>query len=217
MPSQFEELQAYLDAHFPGSDLTRSDEWPIHARVHLRFELGEPFANGTDERLAQVGERATSIIRDCFAPRDRLRVLINDWAGSDVMFGNTTPGYLYELLGKALLDGAEQRAVEQVRELEEPGEPPLRQWIVPAQFEEIRCAELIGGIANYEQGREPSIGQSVFLVAPERDIAFHMYDDRGCIVLTNDASRVLDLYRTYRHWIVDYWRDTIDEFFRDLV
>ena len=211
-PPLFAELEAWLGKHFPESDLARAAS-PIVHDVHIRFELGEPFANGTDQRLTQVVHRAASILEGCFRPADRLLLLINDWETPDPMFGNTTPEHLYDLLGTRQLASAERRRLP--LPLEDDESPPayFQQVLLPASLEHIPWREILVGIANYEQGREPGIGQAVHFIAPEPGIVFHMYDDRGCLVFAERPSSIVHLYRAYNEWIVDYWRETIDAVF----
>jgi hypothetical protein len=206
------ELGAGLEKHYPDSDLTRAAA-PIVHDIHLRYELGGEFENGSDERLEQATTRAAAILQGCFGPDERLLLLINDWDSSDPMFGNTTPDHLYELLGPALMAKAEQRDILPPDEAGEESEAPFRQTVLPVTLAGTPWRELLAGIANYEQGREPSIGQAVYFIAPATGIAFHMYDDRGCLVFAQEVSRIAHLYREFNAWLVDYWRATIDELF----
>lgn len=206
------ELGACLDRGFPGSDLTRAAA-PVVQDIHLRYELGGLFENGSDERLQQATTRAAAILQGCFGPDERLLLLINDWGGPDAMFGNTTPTYLYELLGPVVMAKAEQRDVAPAAEPDGDDEAPFRQTVVPVTLAGMRWRELLAGIANYEQGREPAIGQSVYFIAPATGVVFHMYDDRGCLVFADAASRIVHLYHAHNEWIVDYWRETIDGVF----
>lgn len=84
-----ENIMKYIESHFP--NLT--SEW------HLRFELGEPYENGTEDRLNQVVKRVTTLFEEVFKPDDSIYMYIKDWeVTEDIMFGNTTPEYLYSLL-----------------------------------------------------------------------------------------------------------------------
>ncbi|MCW8799616.1 MAG: hypothetical protein OQK71_01695, partial [Desulfobacter sp.] len=71
--------------------------------IHIRFELGEPFENGSKKRLDQVNHRINKIFNATFNKEDDIYILIKDWEDDDVMFGNTTPNYLYEILRKEKL------------------------------------------------------------------------------------------------------------------
>lgn len=131
------------------------------------------------------------------------------------MFGDPTPRHLHELIGESLLDQAQHRQLP-ISDDDGQGEVSERfveQMIVPASFESLPYEEILAGIANHEQGRVPRIGQSVFFIAPRRDVVFHMYDDRGCIVFSDEPTKLEHLYVKYNAWIVEYWRDAIDDVF----
>ena len=54
----------------------------------------------------------------------------------------------------------------------------------------IPYREILKGISHYEQGREPSISQNVYFINIDKDIVFHMYDDRGCIIYSNSRDKL---------------------------
>ncbi|MGA9466538.1 MAG: hypothetical protein WBV10_02825, partial [Exiguobacterium marinum] len=86
-----EKIVKYINDNFPN----------LTSEVHLRFELGKPYKNGTDERIEQVVTRVTSLFEEVFQPDDFINIYIKDWnVIDDIMFGNTTPEYLYDLLIK---------------------------------------------------------------------------------------------------------------------
>jgi len=213
---RFEDLAEYFAARFPRGNLQTG--WPIDSDIYVRYELGEPYANGTDERLAQVNYRATSILEACFRPQDQLLILIDDLQGEaeDPMFCNTTPHYIYELIGGSVLSRAAERMVGRLdTDLTKwAPEYSFRQLLIPACLEEIPYKQILGGIANYEQGREPKIGQQVWFISTERDIAYFMYDDRGCIVFSDSTGKIRHLYEQFSNWLNAYYREPMDVLFR---
>jgi hypothetical protein len=64
-----EKILKYIESNF--SNLT-SD-------LHLRFELGDPYKNGTEERINQVVTRVTTLFEDVFKPDDFIYLYIKDW------------------------------------------------------------------------------------------------------------------------------------------
>ncbi|OWR32302.1 hypothetical protein CDO73_01450 [Saccharibacillus sp. O23] len=203
------EIIEYLDNHFPN----------LSGEVHIRFELGEPYENGSDQRIEQVNQRVVTIFEEIFDQEDLIFVYIKDWGSQDdPMFGNTTPDYLYELLdGKVIeeeigfeLDEDEDEAGNTIEIKNEYGIKILNGRVSSFPYKQI-----LEGISHYEQGREPSIGQSVFFVSKDKDVVFHMYDDRGCIIHAKSKERLKPLYLKYNDWIVDYWRDYFDSIFKE--
>lgn len=213
----FDELTAYLRRNFQ-SDVMQADG-SLFSGIHVRYELGEPFRNGSTRRIQQVNRRATAIIEDCFEPRDKILLLINDWVKPNDLSALPT-GHLYELIDREDLSRSNRRILESSIDEEQEDEQTDRsslQMIVSTSFGELGYKEILAGIANLEQGREPSIAQNVFFIAPDRDIIFHMYDDRGCIVFSDAPKKLMHLYRKYNDWLVDYWRESIDEIFTKLL
>ena len=203
-----ERIFKFIESKFPN---LRSD-------VHLRFELGEPYKNRTTERINQVVSRVTTLLEAVLQPEDFIYVYIKDWElNEDIMFGDTTPGYVYDLLSKhtieeeTLFDLEEDYDDITGKTIEIKNEYKVN--IVYSQLKSIAYKEILEGIGNYEQGREPSIGQSVYFISTEKDILFHMYDDRGCDVFSLNKDTLLPLYHKYRKWILDYNRIEIDRTF----
>ncbi|CRK84566.1 DUF3885 domain-containing protein [Neobacillus massiliamazoniensis] len=199
----------YIQRNFPN----------LTSDVHLRFELGEPFENGTDERINQVVTRVITLFEEVFHPEDYIYVYIKDWGmNEDIMFGNTTPEYVYQLVKDHNIE------VETLFEFDEDYDEIAGQTIeikqeynvkiVYSQVKSITYKAILEGIGNYEQGREPSIGQSVYFISTEKDLIFHMYDDRGCIIHSNEVTKLIHMYRKYNKWLVDYWRDYFNGIFK---
>ncbi|SMQ80918.1 protein of unknown function [Bacillus sp. OV166] len=199
----------YIERNFPN----------LTSDVHLRFELGEPFENGSDERINQVVTRVTTLFEDVFHPEDYIYVYIKDWEiKEDIMFGNTTPEYLYDLLKgqnievETLFDLDEDYDEITGKTIEIKREYKVK--LVYSQVKSITYKDILEGIGNYEQGSEPSIGQSVYFISTEKDLIFHMYDDRGCIIHSNEVKKLVHMYHKYNKWLVDYWRDYFNSIFK---
>lgn len=194
------EILEYINETFPN----------LEHPIHIRFELGEPYKNGTDERLCQVNERVKSIFNYLFRKGDEVYIYIFDWMEEDPMFGNTTPNYLYEILKDEKINST----VVQKKEDESCTEIiKVKESLIHNNVERIDFSAIFSGIANYEQGREPSIGQEIYIISMDKNLLFKMYDDRGCIVFSNKKENLIDLYKKYNNWIVEYWRATINEIF----
>lgn len=203
------EIIDYLNRNFPN----------LSSEIHIRFELGEPFPNGSNRRIKQVNQRVVTIFEEIFEQDDFVFVYIKDWENrEDPMFGNTTPEYLYELLhGKVIeeeigfeLDEDED---EEGNTIEIKNEYQIK--ILNGRVSSLPYSKILEGISHYEQGRDPSIGQSVFFISKTKDIIFHMYDDRGCIIHAKVKEKLRPLYVKYNDWIVDYWRDYFDSLFKE--
>lgn len=203
-----DDLMEYIQKNFPG----------FWSDIHIRFELGEPFDNGTDERIEQVVTRAHTLFDEVFARDSIVQVYIQDWvAEPSVMFGNTTPGYLYELLSHHSLE--ERTMFQQDEDIDDtchtiPVSIPCKISTLTSCLTAIPYREILTGIANYEQGREPSIGQRVYFIDANRDIIFHLYDDRGCIIFAKEKEKLQSLYAKFNDWLAEHWRPYFNELYR---
>lgn len=203
-----DDLMEYVQKNFP-------EFW---SDINIRFELGEPFDNGTNERIDQVVIRVHTLFEEVFAPDDVIHLYIQDWGDeADVMFGNTTPGYLYELLSQHTLE--ERTMFRQDEDVDDAGNAiqisiPYRITTLSSRLSSLPYREILTGIANYEQGREPSIGQRIYFIDMNKHIIFQMYDDRGCVIFAKEKARLKSLYVRYNNWLADYWRHYFDELYR---
>lgn len=203
-----QKLLKYIDEKFPN----------FNHDIHLRFELGEHFANGTDERINQVISRATALLEDTFSQDDYIYIYIKDWEHSypQQLFG-TTPNYLYELLSNHKIH--EEIMYEYDEDFDESGEviqvlKDYKVGIIYSKLNLIPYKSILQGIAHHEQGREPSIGQTIYFINMDKNIIFHMYDDRGCLIFSDTPDKLRVLYDKYNKWIVESWRESIDNLFR---
>lgn len=205
-----ETLLKYLESNFPN----------LTSNLYIRFDLGSPYKNGTEERIDQVTTRVTSLFEEVFKPEDFVYLYIKDYGGSeDRMFGNNTPSYLDDLLSSqaieedVLYDIDEDIDESTGNTIEIKNE--FRVKFVYSKLSSINYRDILRGIGNYEQGRDPSIGQSVYFINMEKDIVFHMYDDRGCDVYGLTKETLSPAYRNFRKWILDYNRIEIDHSFEE--
>lgn len=200
-------IYEYLNGNFPG----------FWSDINIRFELGAPYPNGSDERINQVNRRVVTIFEEIFNSDDEIVLYIKDWENEkDIMFGNTTPDYIYELLKDKEIN--EVKLFEMEEDEDEKGNKiqTKLEYLVRytgGNISTFPYPKILEGIAQYEQGREPSIGQSVYFISKEKNIVFHMYDDRGCIVYAKSKDSIRKLYQEYNEWIVDYWREYFDSLF----
>ncbi|WP_018591198.1 DUF3885 domain-containing protein [Terrisporobacter glycolicus] len=135
------------------------------------------------------------------------------------MLGNTTPNYLYEIISHHKLEETIKYTYDE--DINKEGNTieikyPYKVKILSSTVSSIPYKEILQGIANYEQGREPSICQSVYFININKNIIFNMYDDRGCIIFSNSKDRLINLYQRYNEWLVDYWRVYIDNIFKEI-
>lgn len=78
-------------------------------------------------------------------------------------------------------------------------------WSAETIIREIIVAD-IGGLN--------CLASAVYLLHPNENILYHLYDDRGLDVVAKDKRMLYPLYETFNDWILDYDRETIDHIFK---
>ena len=202
MREQLERDLAYMkDSQL---DLTDFNTIERNLKFHLRFELGDPFENETEERVEQATKRATELFENHIEDSE-LYILTYDFG--DDMFART-PSYLYELLEKSGLRKEEHQESLATRYFvgEEVERENGQLNIYFGNRSSFDYKSIFNGLANTEMGFDPTIHQLVYFFQPKTQRWFWMYDDRGCLMFSNDATDLLDNYRKFDSWIVEVQR-----------
>ena len=221
-----ENIHEYILSNFEESDLSPAKSY-IFSKYHLRFELGDTLKNGTKKRVKQSVLRAVTIFEEFFNSDDEIWILINYMKHRDrsiKYFWNPTNGYLenqftnFHLINKISAEETIEEFDEALNEetnLMEMTDFTCThiQNFFNLKVSDINYKNIIEGIANLEMGFDPSIGEYVCFINPRNDVAFHMYDDRGCLLFASDHETLKPTYDKYNQWLVDYHRATFDDMF----
>lgn len=74
---------------------------------------------------------------------------------------------------------------------------------------------LIWSCCAQDLGIEPCIGLDVFLIDERRGLALHIYDDRGLDLIAMKRATIVEYYRAFGPWLLDYDRARMDAVFAD--
>ena len=182
-------------------------------KFHLRFELGDPYENGTQKRVEQATKRATELFENHFLGNSKLYVLIYDL--NDEMFAQT-PNHIHELLSSEKTEYAEYNENLALRYFESETEI---EWtngklsIYLGKRNEIEYSKIFNGIANTEMGFSPTIHQLVYFFEPQTKKWFWMYDDRGCLMFSDKVSDLKTNLNKFDKWIVEAQRREMEKQF----
>jgi hypothetical protein len=193
----------YLDSVI---DLTDFNTIERNLKYHLRFELGDPFENGTKKRVKQATKRASELFENHIEKGSELYIIVYDF--KDAMFAKT-PNYLYELLNtKNLIKEQfyENLALRYFEDEDEIERTKGKLSIYKAERKNINYNLIFNGIANTEMGFLPTIHQLVYFFQPKTKKWFWMYDDRGCLMFSEFASDLKQNYLKFDKWIVENQR-----------
>lgn len=91
--------------------------------------------------------------------------------------------------------------------------------IMKIESKSINYKNILSAIANTDfVARKPRLDnygifstKEIYFVNINKQLIFHMYDDRGLDILAKDKEAILPIYNKFNHLILDYDRDRIDK------
>ena len=208
-----ENLEQELD--YLGSNIELTDFNTIERgqKFYLRFELGEPFENGTKDRVNQATKRASELFENHFEEDSELYTIIYDFG--DDMFAET-PNHIYELLKSEKIQTQQFEANLATRYFDdEDNIERIKGNLTICKVEKngINYQDIFNGIANTEMGFSPTIHQLVYFFQPKTKKWFWMYDDRGCLMFSNQTKDLKLNILKFDKWIVESQREVMEKQF----
>jgi hypothetical protein len=208
-----ENLEQELD--YLGSNIELTDFNTIERglKFYLRFELGEPFENGTKERVNQATKRASELFENHFEEDSELYTIIYDFG--DDMFAET-PNHIYELLKSEKIQTQQFEENLATRYFDdEDNIERIKGNLTICKVEKngINYQDIFNGIANTEMGFSPTIHQLVYFFQPKTKKWFWMYDDRGCLMFSNETKDFKLNILKFDKWIVESQREVMEKQF----
>jgi len=203
------------ELNYLGSNIDLTDFNTIERglKYHLRFELGDPFENGTKKRVKQATKRASELFENHFEKDSELYIIIYDFI--DEMFART-PNYIYELLKSKNIETEqfeENLATRYFNNEDNIERIKGKLTICRAEINGIKYQEIFNGIANTEMGFTPTIHQLVYFFQPKTKKWFWMYDDRGCLMFSNETTDLKSSIVKFDKWIVESQRAEMEKQF----
>ncbi|MFN3444451.1 MAG: DUF3885 domain-containing protein [Bacteroidia bacterium] len=195
-------------------DLTDFNTIERGLKYYLRFELGDPYKNGTKKRVNQSTKRATELFKNHINETSEIYILIYDFI--DDMFART-PNHIYDLLkseGVKTEQFEENLATRYFDHEDNIERIKGKLTICRAERDEIKYSDIFKGIANAEMGFSPTIHQLVYFFQPKTKKWFWMYDDRGCLMFSDKTSDLKVNFEKFDSWIVENQRDEMEKQFK---
>jgi hypothetical protein len=183
-----EQLHRFLAERFPGLTFPRVT-WRDGAFPSLRFELGGGLSYETDDqrdkRVAHSTASAVTVFEAAFAPSDDGFVSFNRWRAED------DPLFL------ALLPAGCDVERTEGEDFYEEGEPDTPHVTFTSRLRprSVNYALLFELTASLElRGtRFPAVDGRCYFVNTTKPLVFHMYDDRGAMLVATDERDLDDL------------------------
>ncbi|GGZ94403.1 DUF3885 domain-containing protein [Algibacter mikhailovii] len=203
------------ELNYLGSNIELTDFNTIERglKFYLRFELGDTFNNGTKERVKQATKRASELFENHFEKDSVLYIIIYDFG--DDMFAET-PNHIYELLRSENIQTQQFEKNLATRYFDdEDNIERIKGKLTICKLERngINYQEIFNGIANTVMGFSPTIHQLVYFFQPKTKKWFWMYDDRGCLMFSNETDDLKLNLLKFDKWIVESQREVMEKQF----
>jgi len=159
----------------------------------LRFELAADIPSETaDERVRQAVERASTIFEAAFTPKDEGFLSFTRWRDADDPF--VLP----------LLPPESETTRIEGEDFYEQGEPdtPHGTYTAALRPRSLDYRLIFALIASSELDRSPSIGGRAYLLNASTPLIFHMYDDRGAMLVGSNENALAELRTGFADWII---------------
>ena len=185
----------------------------------LRFQLGpdepSPYDHVTEicneGYFEEVFNRATTIFEAVFEKEDNVIVIYQEFAWKKHRIRRYN--YFFKQFQEFSWGDIRFKKVHQVY-----GVDHADKWnraIFEIKAKHINYQNIIRGISNQDFWiRKPSVDGEVLLINTDKNIIYHMYDDRGLDVISSEKKAVQPIYEKYKNWILDYNREEINEIFK---
>ncbi|MEJ5964321.1 DUF3885 domain-containing protein [Pedobacter immunditicola] len=212
-----QETYEFLNVYFWGLKL-RANLF-FNAAYGLRFNLQQG-ETGTDEYFEEVVYRATQLFEETFDQHDTVTFYLIDykWKKRKIRFSN----YCFKQI-RGLVK--EDVSYSKVKGLYEPLDKLDIRNIAQVKVTRnlINHQNILTAIANKDFSREPGLdkcgflgSKEVFFINHDKQLIFHMYDDRGLDVVSSHIETLRPPYTKYNSWILESNKNQIDDQFRNL-
>jgi hypothetical protein len=185
----------------------------------IRFKLGDPhlYDINTNHYMERVYYRAIELF-DALHEKDDDIIIVTYGYFADKQRKQVKKLYLYKkyIKSKHVLRNLQLNVLPNVfaDEEEDPDESTnTYRYMITCKVFDVDSHKLLRAICNRDIGIKPKIQHDVFFVNLNKGTIYHVYDDRGCDVISNSKEAIKDIYLKYKDWILDYDRETIDKTF----
>lgn len=214
-----EKLNKYLENYFPNLKLCK----PLfyNSEIGIRFEIGCSEVDSNDEQyIESVYSRSLQLFEEVFSKEDNILLVVNAHRSFDSESEMTNENEVFPVFFINPKNFEHELDSEEIPfcylEEDESVEDSIKtiRYCYDCNLKKIKYTELLKAIANQDLGYKPAVIDEVYFINTDTNIIYHLYDDRGLDLISNNKASLEKLYIKYNSWILDYDRDRINNLFR---
>lgn len=209
-----EDLDDFLLQYFEGIHLKK----PLfyNTSIAIRFEMGGG-VDTPEKRVGLVKQRAVKIFNALHKPNDDIYfvLFIDKWVNESISdIENTVSKVFSNYISKIdFRDVIKQEQEFRYKDSDDSDDIVTIRYCADVKSQQIKLEELVEAIANRTLGLEPTVDGDIYLLNITSKTIFHLYDDRGLDILSENKETLKFIYEQYNDWILDFDRERIKEIF----
>jgi hypothetical protein len=183
----------------------------------IRFELGNPDDNDEVSYMKTVYHRSLSIFKSLHSFDDEIVIVANvHHAGEQhLLKRRKLKIFNHYIKSKNVLYRLQHKVIPYVFEdVYDIYDFETHRYTLQCNVSDVKYINMIKAICNNDVDIKPIIYHDVFFINKTKNTIFHIYDDRGCDVLSSDKESIGHLYEKYNDCFLDYDRSAIDKTFQ---
>ncbi|QHT67825.1 DUF3885 domain-containing protein [Rhodocytophaga rosea] len=217
MPTLKQEYRQFLADNFRG--LIIREPLFYNGSYGLRFDLQVGKTN-TDQYFTEVVKRASVLFEAIFDSSDNVFFILLDfkWKRRKIRTSN----YSFKQIKGV---NKSQITFFKVKHLYEPTDRfDLRNMaIIKTTANKISYRNILMAIAHSDfPRRQPRLDnrgiltdKELYFLNIDKQLIFHMYDDRGLDIIASDRNTLQPIYEQFNDWLLDYDRERMDTIFKN--
>lgn len=210
-------LEDFINENFPALELGPALFYSRNPAI--RFELGvnyrSDYAYESSPYVQGVYYRAITLFEALHSQNDEILIVVdvNDF-GNGKTFKRKLKAFSHYTKEKTVLYRLKQKTIPYIfPEDDEEGTYNTHRFMLQCKTSDLKYGPMLKAICNQDMGIRPSIFHRVYFINIKKKTIFHVYDDRGCVLLAASTGVIKNIYHTYNDWILDYDRKEIDRVF----
>ncbi|PLS01807.1 DUF3885 domain-containing protein [Neobacillus cucumis] len=210
-------LSHFINKNFPNLELRPPlfYSWDIGIRFELGVEWKREYDFPDNPYILGSYKRAITLFKAVHSPTEEILVVLDV---NDFDKGKTIRHQLKNFsryVDKSLLFKLEHQVMPYIfPEDDEEGTYKTHRFSLNCKTSDFKYIPLLKAICNQDLGLKPSFFHRVYFININKKTIFHVYDDRGCDLLSTSPETIKDMYNRYNDWILDYDRNDIDKMFK---
>lgn len=182
--------------------------------ARLRFEISEEMYQNKKAMMREVMEKSEALFKEVFKHSKKMWILLQFYAPKKLK-ENKLPNGFSDLIEKCKykIQASDIYEMKEYRRTKDEGSGYFYYYAIEKKPNFNLIKAIIWAIGGFDIGVHPSSEVQAFFIDFQKEIIFHLYDDRGLDIIANKKEVLQKCYEKYSNWILESNRSEIDKIF----